>query len=266
MDDFVIDEKPEDEDDVPTQQSQSESDPQGQQISSEQAVIQLQSEQPEVPMEREQPAIPMESEQLAIPMENEQLAIPMESEQPAIPMESEQPIIPVVAEIPVVPLASEPTPETDGLVTETQAMALDNPPTPVENSSPLVTTSVPEQELPVVPEKVVKKKAVAAVLERNAPEDSGGNRIPNSGDLVHENESRLEAELQQLLKDIRRVGVEGKPEVTFGELFDDDQVANYYEALVGTLKSAKKRNLIDFKGQMLLKGAHDTVMISIVGE
>lgn len=72
--------------------------------------------------------------------------------------------------------------------------------------------------------------------------------------------------MQQLLKDIRRIGEEGKPEVKFGELFDDDKVANYYEALVGTLKSAKKRKLIDFKGQMLLKGAHDNVIISIVGK
>ena len=56
----------------------------------------------------------------------------------------------------------------------------------------------------------------------------------------------------------------GKPEVLFGELFDDDQVSNYYEALVGTLKAAKKRGLIDFKGQMLLKGAHDSVKITII--
>ena len=56
----------------------------------------------------------------------------------------------------------------------------------------------------------------------------------------------------------------GKPDVLFGELFDDDQVSNYYEALVGTLKAAKKRGLIDFKGQMLLKGAHDSVKITII--
>ena len=49
----------------------------------------------------------------------------------------------------------------------------------------------------------------------------------------------------------------------FGELFDDDLVQNYYEALVGTLKTAKKRGLIDFKGQMLLKGPHDKVKITI---
>ena len=64
--------------------------------------------------------------------------------------------------------------------------------------------------------------------------------------------------------DIRRIGEVGKPEVLFGELFDDDQVSNYYEALVGTLKAAKKRGLIDFKGQMLLKGAHDSVKITII--
>lgn len=32
---------------------------------------------------------------------------------------------------------------------------------------------------------------------------------------------------------------------------------------MGTLKSAKKRGLIDFKGQMLLKGMHDNVVITI---
>ena len=61
--------------------------------------------------------------------------------------------------------------------------------------------------------------------------------------------------------DIRRIGA--GDEVKFGALFDDDEVANYYEALVGTLKSAKKRGVIEFKGQMLLKGVHDNVIVSI---
>jgi len=51
--------------------------------------------------------------------------------------------------------------------------------------------------------------------------------------------------------------------VSFGELFDDEEVTNYYEALVGTLRAAKKRGLITYKGQMLLKGMSDGVMISI---
>lgn len=77
-------------------------------------------------------------------------------------------------------------------------------------------------------------------------------------------QQRLDEEIQQLLVDIRRIGDEpGSPHVTFGELFDDDEAQQYYEALVGTLKSAKKRGVIDFKGQMLLKGVHDKVVIKI---
>lgn len=79
-------------------------------------------------------------------------------------------------------------------------------------------------------------------------------------------QSRLDEECAQLLVDIRRIGVEGEPHTTFGELFDDDEVANYYEALVGTLKAAKKRKLITFQGQLLLKGVSDKVKISIVEE
>lgn len=89
-----------------------------------------------------------------------------------------------------------------------------------------------------------------------------------SNDHVGDHERRLEAEIKQLCIDIRRIGPtfpEPEPHVLFGELFDDEQVEQYYEALVGTLKSAKKRGLINFKGQMLLKGAHDRVIISLAG-
>ena len=80
----------------------------------------------------------------------------------------------------------------------------------------------------------------------------------------HHTQNRLDEECAQLLVDIRRIGVDGEPHTTFGELFDDETVANYYEALVGTLKAAKKRKMIDFKGQLLLKGVSDKVKISIV--
>jgi Costars len=63
--------------------------------------------------------------------------------------------------------------------------------------------------------------------------------------------------------DIKRIGIDGVPSVTFGELFDDDDVQQYYEALVGTLKCAKKRGLIEYKGILLLKGVSDSVIISI---
>ena len=74
----------------------------------------------------------------------------------------------------------------------------------------------------------------------------------------------MDEEVVQLIADIQRIG--GSPEVKFGALFDDDDVQQYYEALIGTLKCAKKRGLINFKGQMLLKGPHDNVVISITPE
>jgi Costars len=90
-----------------------------------------------------------------------------------------------------------------------------------------------------------------------------GNNNPN---LVHVLffQARLEMEIQHLLKDIKRVGDPEKPYATFAELFDDDEVANYYEALVGTLKAAKKKGLVSYQGQILLKGISDNVVISIV--
>jgi hypothetical protein len=71
-------------------------------------------------------------------------------------------------------------------------------------------------------------------------------------------------EIQQLLTDIKRIGESGEPHVEFGDLFDDEEVANYYEALVGTLKAAKKKKLIEYEGQFLLKGFNDKVIISII--
>mmetsp|Transcript_11136 Transcript_11136/g.28218 ORF Transcript_11136/g.28218 Transcript_11136/m.28218 type:complete len:100 (-) Transcript_11136:354-653(-) len=92
------------------------------------------------------------------------------------------------------------------------------------------------------------------------------SNISRSESELSEYASRLDEECTQLLVDIRRIGVEGEPHTTFGELFDDDEVSNYYEALVGTLKAAKKRKMITFQGQLLLKGVSDKVKISIVGE
>ena len=70
--------------------------------------------------------------------------------------------------------------------------------------------------------------------------------------------------MQQLLTDIKRIGESGEPYVEFGDLFDDEEVADYYEALVGTLKAAKKKGLINYEGQFLLKGFTNKVIISII--
>ena len=43
-----------------------------------------------------------------------------------------------------------------------------------------------------------------------------------------------------------------------------DTSTNSTQALVGTLRAAKKQGVIEFKGQMLLKGAHDAVPIYLL--
>eukprot|EP00978_Attheya_sp_CCMP212_P005286 scaffold11770_cov55-Attheya_sp.AAC.1 len=101
---------------------------------------------------------------------------------------------------------------------------------------------------------------LASTAAAPAPAPAKGSRA-----LSQQVSQRVDQEIQQLLHDISRVGSEpGQPHVLFGELFDDDDVQQYYEALVGTLKSAKRRGFITFKGQMLLKGMHDNVPIYIV--
>ncbi|KAL4289619.1 hypothetical protein GQ457_14G007440 [Hibiscus cannabinus] len=51
--------------------------------------------------------------------------------------------------------------------------------------------------------------------------------------------------------------------VTFGVLFHDDRCANIFEALVGTLRAAKKRKLVAYDGELLLQGVHDNVEITL---
>mmetsp|Transcript_10448 Transcript_10448/g.19045 ORF Transcript_10448/g.19045 Transcript_10448/m.19045 type:complete len:125 (-) Transcript_10448:253-627(-) len=104
------------------------------------------------------------------------------------------------------------------------------------------------------------ESATPAPVEASVAASPKGSRA-----LSNEVSQRVDQEIQQLLHDISRVGSEpGQPHVLFGELFDDDDVQQYYEALVGTLKSAKRQGFITFKGQMLLKGMHDNVPIYIV--
>ena len=49
-------------------------------------------------------------------------------------------------------------------------------------------------------------------------------------------------------------------------LFADDRCANIFEALVGTLRAAKKRKMLHFEGEMLLQGAHDNVDVVLLSE
>lgn len=80
---------------------------------------------------------------------------------------------------------------------------------------------------------------------------------------------KIEEEIVLLAKEIIRLGKrndEGKYSVKFGVIVKDEQAVNIFEAINGTLRGAKKRKVIDFKGEMLLQGAHDNVDIILLNE
>ncbi|KAK9071070.1 hypothetical protein SSX86_009638 [Deinandra increscens subsp. villosa] len=74
----------------------------------------------------------------------------------------------------------------------------------------------------------------------------------------------VDEEIEQLKQEIKRLGhkqTDGSYKVTFGVLFNDDRCANIFEALVGTLRAAKKRKVLAYDGELLLQGVHDNVEI-----
>lgn len=77
----------------------------------------------------------------------------------------------------------------------------------------------------------------------------------------------VEHEVQLLVQEIKRLGspnADGQMVVKFGVLFADDKCANLFEALVGTLRAAKRKKFITYEGEMLLQGAHDNVDIVLL--
>jgi hypothetical protein len=81
-----------------------------------------------------------------------------------------------------------------------------------------------------------------------------------------EERMNVDEEIQKLEEEIHRLGsrqTDGSYKVTFGVLFNDDRCANIFEALVGTLRAAKKRKIVAFEGELLLQGVHDKVEITL---
>ncbi|XP_033728352.1 costars family protein ABRACL-like [Pecten maximus] len=79
----------------------------------------------------------------------------------------------------------------------------------------------------------------------------------------------VEHEVSLLVEELKRLGADtknsnGKCVVKFGTLFKDEKCANMFEALVGTLRAAKKKKYIKYEGELLLQGAHDNVDIELL--
>jgi len=107
--------------------------------------------------------------------------------------------------------------------------------------------------------------STSSITHNEATKQPSAPQQQSSSDKrVTEVEERLNYELQQLQLDIWRIGDPTQPSVTFGELFDDELCQNHYEGIAATLKAAKKRGIVTYKSPILLKGAHDKVLISLV--
>eukprot|EP00930_Biecheleria_cincta_P095175 TRINITY_DN87185_c0_g1_i1.p1 TRINITY_DN87185_c0_g1~~TRINITY_DN87185_c0_g1_i1.p1 ORF type:complete len:415 (-),score=118.53 TRINITY_DN87185_c0_g1_i1:100-1344(-) len=72
-------------------------------------------------------------------------------------------------------------------------------------------------------------------------------------------------EAKRICEEIRRIS-NGGSSVTYGELAQDKVVEQTYEALMGTLKAAKKKGFIEFEGELLLLGQHDSTEIRLTGK
>lgn len=79
----------------------------------------------------------------------------------------------------------------------------------------------------------------------------------------------VDHEVSLLVEELKRLGTpnsEGKTSVKFGVLFQDDKCANLFEALVGTLRAAKRKKIVKYDGELLLQGVHDNVEIVLLKE
>ncbi|CAB3994420.1 Hypothetical predicted protein [Paramuricea clavata] len=77
----------------------------------------------------------------------------------------------------------------------------------------------------------------------------------------------VDHEIKLLVQEIKRLGspnADGNISVKFGILFADDRCANLFEALVGTLKAAKKRKIVQYTGEILLQGVHNDVDVVLL--
>lgn len=77
----------------------------------------------------------------------------------------------------------------------------------------------------------------------------------------------VQHEVSLLVEEIQRLGnknADGQTIVKFGVLFNDDRCANIFEALVGTLRAAKKKKIVNYQGELLLQGVHDNVDIILL--
>ncbi|EIN11155.1 hypothetical protein PUNSTDRAFT_50252 [Punctularia strigosozonata HHB-11173 SS5] len=81
--------------------------------------------------------------------------------------------------------------------------------------------------------------------------------------------ANTDEEIELLKGEIQRLGgpnpaYDDKITVKFGKIVRDDRCSNIFEALVGTLRAAKRKKVITYNTEMLLQGVHDDIDIVLL--
>eukprot|EP00461_Guttulinopsis_vulgaris_P007866 UN07916 len=90
--------------------------------------------------------------------------------------------------------------------------------------------------------------------------------MSSSAERVRAIEERNEKEVKHLIEYMKKLGKQnanGDYEITFGELFKNDEVANLFEGLSATCKICKQRGYLSYASPLLLQGAHDNVVLTL---
>ena len=98
---------------------------------------------------------------------------------------------------------------------------------------------------------------------------SSVEKLDLSLSLVRKDAMNVAHEVELLVQEIKRLGQQnsdGQYVVKFGVLFSDDRCANLFEALVGTLRAAKRKKIVKYDKELLLQGVDDNTDIVLLKE
>ena len=127
---------------------------------------------------------------------------------------------------------------------------------------------------------VMARKAIDAMTPRSAAAEprtpvpgptptvaasAGGRGAAEAEELVKHDLAILQAGIVRLVEAGNgEKGADGSYKTTFGAVVDDEELEQKLESLVGTLKAGRKQGVLDWKGQMLLKGPNDNEPITLL--
>ena len=120
---------------------------------------------------------------------------------------------------------------------------------------------------PVTPASERKPPPPAASASAAAATPPDVRASSGGGGGAAEAEEGVEHDLKLLVAGLKRLGVteaDGAVVAPFGKVVDDEELEQQLESLVGTLKAGRRRGVLEWEGQLLLKGKDDAVPIKLV--